>query len=177
MAYAMEHPFSPNPYDHPSSSTFPSMAANARDRSHDAAAAAVATFRPRPSVQFSQTSQLAIYDITECANSSWWTKEDKIRFKRKLSTDARRMGRILTTQSPKDVSQDDIYRCVGIEHLLSVVKARRYLKHRRNHAQRIMGAQHRCNGKELDRISRESSKRARETALTLAAGYWDMLDV
>mmetsp|Transcript_8740 Transcript_8740/g.15867 ORF Transcript_8740/g.15867 Transcript_8740/m.15867 type:complete len:912 (-) Transcript_8740:294-3029(-) len=44
MAYAMEHPFSPNPYNHPSSPTPPTMAADAKDSSHDAAAAATSFF-------------------------------------------------------------------------------------------------------------------------------------
>ena len=131
----------------------------------------------RLSVKFSPTSQLALYEIAEGANSSWSTEEDRARFKREISRDARRMGMILTTQAPRDVVQDDIYTCVGIEHLLSVDKARRLLKHRRNHVERVLGAQHRCSGEELDRISRESSKRSRGTALKLATAYWGMLDV
>eukprot|EP00584_Thalassiosira_punctigera_P019886 CAMPEP_0172568468 /NCGR_PEP_ID=MMETSP1067-20121228/120078_1 /TAXON_ID=265564 ORGANISM="Thalassiosira punctigera, Strain Tpunct2005C2" /NCGR_SAMPLE_ID=MMETSP1067 /ASSEMBLY_ACC=CAM_ASM_000444 /LENGTH=82 /DNA_ID=CAMNT_0013360081 /DNA_START=354 /DNA_END=602 /DNA_ORIENTATION=+ len=77
---------------------------------------------------------------------------------------------------PEDVSQEDICTCVGIEHLLSLDKASRAAEHKRDHAKLVAKAQGGCSKEELGRISRGSSRPARERSQKLAAGYWGMLD-
>eukprot|EP00580_Thalassiosira_gravida_P001592 CAMPEP_0201614680 /NCGR_PEP_ID=MMETSP0492-20130828/29354_1 /ASSEMBLY_ACC=CAM_ASM_000837 /TAXON_ID=420259 /ORGANISM="Thalassiosira gravida, Strain GMp14c1" /LENGTH=154 /DNA_ID=CAMNT_0048082051 /DNA_START=63 /DNA_END=527 /DNA_ORIENTATION=- len=134
------------------------------------------SIRPRRLVQFSPTSQLALYVKTEGA-TSWSTKDDHAHFKRELARDARRVGRLLVIQSPKDVSRDDIFNCVGIEHLISLDKAMRAMECRRNHIRRVIEAQDRCSDEELRLVSWNSSAPTRNRALKLAGGYWSMMDM
>lgn len=133
------------------------------------------THPPSKSVQFSHFSQLVHFEGTADAKQ-WYSLDEKVYLKRELARDARRLRRILATRSAEAVSQDDVYKCIGIEHLLSLDKARRVMEYRRIHVKIVTGAQGSCNQDELRHISQKISQPSAERAQNLAAGYWSMLD-
>ena len=124
----------------------------------------------RRSVQFSEMSQLFAVECND--EQQWYSSDEKSYMKQELATDARRLGKIISTQSAQDISQDDIYSCIGIEHLLSLNKARRVLANRRKHVQLVIQAQSKCSEEELRIIAEECSRSSCVKAQRLAAGYF-----
>ena len=91
--------------------------------------------------------------------------------------DARRMGRMIAVALAEGVTipEDDLCKCVGIEHLLSLENARRIMKDRRYHVNAILARQHTCTPEQLCLVLQSSSKKAQSRANALAAGYWNMV--
>lgn len=132
----------------------------------------------RRTVRFSETSQLGVID---CSNDDqqWYDSEDRAHLKRELAMDARRLGKLFATKSPDLVTQDDICHCIGIEHLLSLEKARRVVEYKRSHVKLVVESQQVpfITPDDIRRVSQESSRPARARAQKLAAGYWSMIDL
>jgi len=70
--------------------------------------------------------------------------------------------------------EEALFECVGIEHMLSLDKARRLMEPRRMHTDAILTSQHSCTPEQLSKISQSSSRQARVRANTLAEGYWNL---
>ena len=62
--------------------------------------------RPCQSVQFSESSQLVLYQTID--HVQWDSIADKARFKRDIRRDVQRIQRVVANSSAEDVSQDDI---------------------------------------------------------------------
>lgn len=136
----------------------------------------MARLRPLRPVQFSESSQLLIYDCPGDARQRWYTTEDRSLFRQELIRDARTQGRLLGTQRPEDVSQDDIFKCVGIENLLSLERTVRVMEHRQQHLQLVLAAQRSGYSRNaIARLCQESSTPSQVKAHTLASGYMKML--
>ena len=131
--------------------------------------------RRRCTVRLSETSQLALFDsTTSTPQELYYTTLEKEDMKRSLMNDARRLGKLLATESAEH--QDDIIGCIGIEHLLSAEKARKAMEHRQNHARVVLEAQRRgYHADDIAMLSQGFSRSARERAAKLAVAYASML--
>ena len=110
-------------------------------------------------------SELALFEAGT-DRQQWCSAADKVMFRREITRDAREMGRALAMQPSNGIGvpQEDIYRCIGIEHLLSLQQARLQLQYRRNHIRTVLDAQNRCGEDKLCELSQQSSACSRERA-------------
>ena len=82
--------------------------------------------------------------------------------------DGHAMARYLATTPPKEVKEEDIYKCIGIELFLSRKLAMRAEAIRRAHVNAIISGQDHLNEEELANLSSASSRWATERALKSA---------
>ena len=94
---------------------------------------------------------------------------------RRVVNDAFRMREWIRNLPPDTVTQDDLYECVGIEHLLSGDLGRQRLERIQAHIEAVLAAQRAhqgaCKIKKIAQASERSSQWARGSAENLAKGY------
>ena len=130
------------------------------------------------SVRFSTVESMTFFQVGVNRKSEFYSSEDKRRFENELARDARRMMMLLAAGPPtEDTSQETLCTFIGIEQLVPPDRARRAREQRQAHIRTIVSMQDNCTANELGRLSRASSKAARQTAQELAACYWNDLKV
>ena len=94
-----------------------------------------------------------------------YTHEDVDRFIQAMIGDALRLG----TTPAIGTDEDDLYKCVGLENLLSRNVARWVATNKRRHANLILQGQGYYNNEALAQLGRMSSSWARDRAQMMAA--------
>ena len=140
------------------------------------------TKRPRL-VRFSPTSQLALinYPSKEENALKWDSRKDRALFRTEFASDRYVMARTLATQPMESATHEMIYKCLGLESVLSLEVAERVFEQRRRHVMAILIEQARqyaqCawDDELLSRVSEESTRWSRERAHQVADKYWHVL--
>ena len=133
---------------------------------------------PRPRVRFSQFSQMTmIPKEDDQKKSKWFSKQEQRRFRQAVLNDTRRIRDLLQNTPPQEITQDELFECVGIENFLSRDLAQQVLRKKRAHVDAILLVQrghHLGTNKkdeEVSHTSKISSQWACERARRIAAGY------
>ena len=132
--------------------------------------------RSRRSVQFSSSrSQLTIYQEEQQTFDKWYSTKEKSQFKQDMLRDVRYL-KLKRKVHKKDVNEDDLYRCVGIEKLLCLPAIGLGRAYRSNHVNIILVAQDLgYSEEELCRLSKMLSRPSRKRAQALAVGHLELL--
>ena len=132
--------------------------------------------RRRRSVQFSSSrSQLTIYQEEQQTFDKWYSTKEKSQFKQDMLRDVSYL-KLKRKVHKKDVNEDDLYRCVGIEKLLCPPTIGLGRVYRSNHVNIILVAQDLgFSEEELCRLSKMLSRPSRKRAQALAVGHLELL--
>lgn len=139
----------------------------------------------RNAVTFSEFSNLAVITQERAgAKSAWYSSEDRTRFSRQVTRDARQISRYIDSTTADDVmTPEQLYECVGIEMFISRGLAGHIKDTRRRHTETVLREQRRqlqqggsYDIEKLRRASEKSSHWSKERAMKLATGYSKLLD-
>ena len=105
----------------------------------------------------------------------WDSKRDKFLFKQELARDVWNIRHLLSTTPMEELEKEVLYRCLGLEALVSS-QVTRYLKRmREEHSSSIVELQYRLSGEQLAAYSMSRSLQSRERAQNLALANWEIL--
>ena len=136
--------------------------------------------RPR-GVTFSPFSTLAFIPKDE-ADSKWYSRQEKHRFRLVLIRDARRMARTFKAAPADGILPEQLYECVGIEVLVTQGLARHAAEKKRKHVDAVLSEQSlqkqhgACDLERLSGVSKTTSSWTTERARKLATGYCELLN-
>ena len=117
------------------------------------------------SVRFVEYSTMQIIDRQPQRCS--YTSAERKGFRDEASHDVRRFKKVLRKESLP--AQDDLFKCVGIENLITPNGPRRVMENRRKHMKAILASQVACTAEELRLLSEMNSRPAVMRAYQLAA--------
>ena len=134
-------------------------------------------------VHFSEFSEMYVIKSIHDVDSSelWNTARDKERLRRELAGDIVSTREALLSAMRKRtdadtevlLTEEEFYRLVGIEHLLTAQRVRAVRYRRRQHEHTVISNQDVCTPETLSLIAMRDSKQARTSAYEVAVNNWN----
>lgn len=138
--------------------------------------------RIRSAVSFSEYSQLVfIPNENDMVDKKWYSSQDHWRLQQQMTRDVRRMVTLLRETDANDLTEEQLYGCIGTELFLTE-GARATAEARRNHIVTVLSEQRRQrqqgvhDAEKLSEISMRLSRHAIEKSQKLAEGYSKLLN-
>ncbi len=127
-------------------------------------------------VCFSETkTTLVKYPSRKERSRRWDSKKERDVFEYEMMCDVQEVQRLLSTTPLEAVEKEDLYKCIGLENLLSTRLVYYIKDKKREHVRSIVKKQHMLSDEQLSACAMQSSSQSRERAQQLAAGYWVIL--
>jgi hypothetical protein len=105
----------------------------------------------------------------------WNSKEERYLLEYELMCDVQEVQHLLSTTPMEAVEKEELYKCIGLENLLSRELMHYARDKKREHTRSIVKMQHMLSDGQLSACAMQSSSQSRERAQKLAAGYWVIL--
>lgn len=105
----------------------------------------------------------------------WHSKSDKHFFTHEMTRDVRCIRFLLSTTLAEAIEKETLYKCVGLEALLSAKVTRALKERKRGYVHTIVEMQDSINEELLAAYAETKSLQSRERAQKLAVGYFEIL--